>query len=86
MLLLTLVAVACGWIVDHQQLRKTVDDDARLIERLHYRVDLSENHARAAKARLEVFEQAHKDRMFRRSIHDEVTGRPFELSRAVSAP
>ncbi|HUG71764.1 MAG TPA: hypothetical protein VMM76_28730 [Pirellulaceae bacterium] len=83
LLLVTIIAIVCAWVVDHRRLRQLINRDADKVQILEYLVKAHENDAQAAKASLEVWEQRHKDHLFRRSIHDEVTGMPFDLSRAV---
>lgn len=85
LLLVTIIAIVCGWGVDHRQLREAHNKDAAKVRILESQMQSHENAVFAAEARLKVFERAYKDRAFRRSIHDEVTGRPFDLSRAVPA-
>ena len=85
-LLVTVIAIVCAWVVDHRQLRDAITKEAGKVQSLEQTVMDRENQARAASLRVEMFEQRYKQRLFIRSTFDEVTRRPFDITRAVPAP
>lgn len=92
-LLVSIIAVVCAWVVDHRQLRHAINKDADKLQQLTLNNSVLEvqlqhrkSEATAANSRIELLERARKQRLFQRSIHDEVTRRPFDITRAVPVP